>query len=121
MKLCLIVDDSDVIRRVARRLLEQMNFEVIEAQDGLQGIESCQARAPHSVLLDWQLPGMNGIEFIQALRSASHHKLPTILYCTTENDSADIARALDAGARAILLKPFDRSSLVAAMAEAGLA
>jgi two-component system chemotaxis response regulator CheY len=118
--LCLVIDDSDIIRTVARKLLEQAGFEVVEASDGSGGLEICQTNAPTIVLLDWRLPDMSGIEFVQALRRASHHALPTIVYCITENDPAEIARAREAGARAILLKPFDRTSLSSALAEAGI-
>ncbi|MGE5513247.1 MAG: response regulator [Bacteroidota bacterium] len=120
MKRCLIVDDSDVIRKVARVILERMDFDVIEANDGPNGIELCQARGPHVVLVDWEMPGMNGLAFLQALRAASHDQMPLIVYCTTENDPVDIGRARQAGADAVLMKPFDRASIMAAMAEIGL-
>lgn len=121
MKRCLIVDDSDIIRKVARRILETLNLEVSEAESGQAGIERCQSQLPDAILLDWLMPDMTGIDFLGALRVAAHDSQPYILYCTTENDPEDIARALSAGAHDVLLKPFSREELSTKMMQAGLA
>ena len=121
MKHCLVVDDSDIIRKIARRILETLNLEVSEADRGQAAIELCQAKAPDAILLDWLMPDMTGLEFLGALRVAVHDSRPFILYCTTENDPEDFARALSAGAHDILLKPFDCEELAAKMTQAGLA
>ncbi len=120
MKHCLVVDDSDVIRKVARRILESMHFEISEAGNGQEAIELCQAHTPDAILLDWHMPVMNGVEFLGALRLANLERKPYVIYCTTENDPADIARAFAAGADEYLLKPFDRESLEAKLTDIGL-
>ena len=120
MKHCLVVDDSDVIRKVARRILESMNFEITEAENGQEAIERCQSRTPDAILLDWHMPVMSGFEFLGALRLAHLAKRPFVLYCTTENDPSELTRAFAAGADDYILKPFDRESLEAKMADAGL-
>jgi len=121
MKRCLVVDDSDIIRKIARRIIETMNLEVSEAETGQAGIDRCQIERPDAILLDWMMPDMTGIDFLGALRGAARDSQPFILYCTTENDPEDIARALSAGAHDILLKPFSREELAAKIAQAGLA
>jgi two-component system chemotaxis response regulator CheY len=113
MKNCLVVDDSDVIRKVARRILEKMNFEITEAENGQQAIEQCKTRAPDVVLVDWMMPVMSGMEFLGALRLAKLDRKPFVVYCTTENDPADISKAMAAGADDVMLKPFDRDAIEA--------
>jgi len=108
---CLIVDDSDVIRRVTRRILEDLRYEVIEAESGQEAIDLCNIATPDAILLDWHMPGMMGIEVIAKLRSGPDDRKPYIVYAVTENDSADITRALTAGASDYILKPFDRRDL----------
>ena len=120
MKHCLVVDDSEVIRKVARRILKTMNFEVSEAENGQEAIERCQMRTPDAILLDWQMPVMSGVEFLGSLRLANLAKRPFVIYCTTENDPSDIARAFAAGADEYILKPFDREAIEAKMTDAGL-
>ena len=120
MKHCLVVDDSDVIRKVARRILETMNFEVSEAENGQEAIERCKSRAPDAILLDWHMPVMGGFEFLGALRLSNLERKPFVLYCTTENDPAELTRAFAAGADDYVLKPFDRESIESKLANAGL-
>ena len=121
MKHCLVVDDSEVIRKVARRILESMHFEISEAETGQQAIEMCKASTPDAILLDWMMPVMSGVEFLGALRLANLEKRPYIIYATTENDQSELTRAFTAGADDYVLKPFDRASLVAKFTEAGFA
>ena len=64
MKSCLVVDDSSVIRKVARRILEDLSFTITEAEDGQQALERCQAEMPDAILLDWNMPVMDGLEFL---------------------------------------------------------
>ena len=112
MKRCLIVDDSNVIRKVARLILETQNFEVAEAEDGQEALDVCGRETPDVILLDWHMHGMGAIEFLTAIRLARAEKRPYIVYCTTENDPDDLARAYAAGADDYMLKPFDRAALV---------
>ena len=68
MKTCLVVDDSRVIRMVARKILQDLNFTVIEAENGQIALESCETSLPDAVLLDWNMPVMNGLTFLQELK-----------------------------------------------------
>ena len=99
MKSCLIVDDSKVIRKVARHILETLEFEVEEAGDGQEALSRCETKMPDVVLLDWNMPVMSGMEFLK------------VVFCTTENDMAHIRAALEAGADEYVMKPFDRETL----------
>jgi len=111
MKTCLIVDDSKVIRKVARHILETIQFAVDEAGDGREALAYCQATPPDVVLLDWNMPVMSGMEFLRALAQAGIARRPKIVFCTTENGIAHIRAAIAAGADEYVMKPFDRETL----------
>ncbi len=121
MKHCLVVDDSSVIRKVARRILEQNGFEIVEAENGQEAFERCQQNMPDVVLLDWDMPVMGAMEFMSALKhSVNSQKRPIIFYCTTENDPVEISNALASGAKDFILKPFDRAAIEAKLMDCGL-
>ena len=111
MKSCLIVDDSKVIRKVARHILETLEFEVEEAGDGREALTAAKRSMPDVVLLDWNMPVMSGMEFLKLLRQRGHSDQPKVVFCTTENDMAHIRAALEAGADEYVMKPFDRETL----------
>lgn len=111
MKTCLVVDDSKVIRKVARHILETLDFAVDEAEDGREALSRCQVQMPDVILLDWNMPVMGGIEFLRTLRQQDSAAQPKVVFCTTENDMAHIRAALDAGADEYVMKPFDRETL----------
>ena len=120
MKNCLIVDDSSVIRKVARRILEGLEFKIAEAEDGEQALEACRSQMPDAVLLDWNMPRMDGYEFLRVLRRMPDGDRPKVVFCTSENDVAHIARALHAGANEYIMKPFDKEIVEAKFQEVGL-
>ena len=120
MKTCLVVDDSSVIRKVARRILEGLDFQIVEAEDGQKALEVCKRAMPEAVLLDWNMPVMDGYEFLRALRKLPNGTGPKVVFCTTENDVAHIARALHAGADEYIMKPFDKDIVTAKFQEVGL-
>ena len=120
MKSCLVVDDSSVIRKVARRILEGMEFQITEAEDGEQALGACQVALPDAILLDWNMPKMDGYEFLRSLRRMPGGDSPKVVFCTTENDVAHIARALHAGANEYIMKPFDKEIVEAKFQEVGL-
>ncbi|MFZ0524135.1 MAG: response regulator [Xanthobacteraceae bacterium] len=120
MKTCLIVDDSSVIRKVARRILEGLEFQIVEAENGEEAIVSCQTQMPDAILLDWNMPKMDGYDFLRALRRLPSGDRPKVVFCTTENDVAHIARALHAGANEYIMKPFDKDIVEAKFQEVGL-
>lgn len=120
MKTCLVVDDSRVIRKVARRILEDIGFEIAEASDGMEALAWCRAAMPDAVLLDWNMPMMTGIEFLRHLRLEPGGDKPIVVFCTVENDIERIREALDCGANEYIMKPFDGDIIASKFAEAGL-
>ena len=121
MKTCLVVDDSKVIRKVARHILETMNFVVSEACDGREALEACLASPPVVILLDWNMPVMSGMDFLRALRETSLPVKPKVVFCTTENGMAYIRAAIEAGADEYVMKPFDRDTLESKLSIVGVA
>jgi two-component system chemotaxis response regulator CheY len=106
-RLCLVVDDSKIIRRIARQIVESLGFECVEAEDGVFAMEAVKARIPDVVLLDWNMPNMNGYDFMLACRAHPGGDKPIIIFCTTENEMAQILKAMSAGANEYIMKPFD--------------
>ena len=121
MKTCLIVDDSRVIRKVSRHILETLDFEVEEAENGKEGLDRCMESMPDVVLLDWNMPVMTGIEFITRLRQRDGGDKPKVVFCTTENDVAHIREAISAGADEYVMKPFDHETLQIKLQLVGMA
>ena len=120
MKTCLVVDDSRVVRKIARRILEEMGFEITEAEDGEKALEVCKLAMPNAVLLDWNMPVMDGYEFLGHLRRMPGGDVPKVVFCTTENGMDHISRALHAGANEYIMKPFDKDIVAAKFQEVGL-
>ncbi len=120
MKTCLVVDDSRVIRKVARRILEEIGFDIAEASDGMEALAWCRAAMPDAILLDWNMPVMNGIDFLRQLRREPGGEAPVVIFCTVENEAANILEALQAGANEYIMKPFDGDIIEAKFAEAGV-
>jgi two-component system chemotaxis response regulator CheY len=120
LKHCLVVDDSRVIRKVACNILNALNFETVEAEDGAAALDACRTSMPDVILLDLQMPSMTGIEFLRGLRRQTHGDRPYVLLCTTENDVQRLTEALNAGADQYLMKPFDRESLAEKLSQAGI-
>lgn len=120
MKSCLVVDDSKVVRSVARKILEGLDFKVEEAGDGQQALDACKRQMPEAVLLDWNMPVMSGIEFLRALRETDGGDQPIVVFCTTENDMAHIQEALGAGANEYIMKPFDSEIVESKFIQVGL-
>ncbi len=120
MKTCLVVDDSSVVRKIARRILEGLEFEVTEAEDGEKALQICQQKLPDAVLLDWNMPVMDGFEFMGHMRRLPGGDQPKVVFCTTENNVAHIAQALSGGANEYIMKPFDKDIIADKFAEVGL-
>ena len=116
----LVVDDSGVVRRIARRMLEEAGFLVDEAGDGHDALRQLHEALPDAVLLDWNMPVMNGIECLRALRQAFGAQRPSVILCTTENDPGFIVLAIEAGAQEYIMKPFDDAILLGKLEQLGL-
>lgn len=121
MRRCLVVDDSRVIRKVARRILEDMRFQIEEAGDGMAALTACRRQMPDAILLDWTMPVMSGIDFLRRLRAEPGGDKPAVVFCTTENDIERMSEALEAGADEYMMKPFDGDILQSKFIQAGLA
>src|SRR3954447_15380391 len=119
-KTCLIVDDSRVVRRVARHMLEAFEFVVDEAADGQEALAACERAMPDAILLDWNMPVMEGIDFLRVLRTEKGGEAPIVVFCTTCSDIRHIQEALGAGANDYTIKPFDQETLQDRFSRLGL-
>lgn len=120
---CLVVDDSKVIRKVARHILEGLAFTVVEAADGQEALTYCRSNRPDVILLDWNMPVMSGMEFLTAFNDLDygHEERPRVVFCTTENSIDHIRAAIEAGADEYVMKPFDRETLEGKLQLVGVA
>jgi two-component system chemotaxis response regulator CheY len=107
MKTCLVVDDSRFVRKVAREILEELDFEVAESEDGQQALDYCRQALPDCVLLDWIMPVMDGLAFMKEMRKLPGSGEVKVVFCTTRNELADVEEALAEGADEYIMKPFD--------------
>lgn len=120
MALSLVVDDSKVVRTVSKGIMEGLGFEVVEAEDGEKALAKCKERFPEVVLLDWNMPVMDGMEFLLAFRQLKESQNTKIIFCTTENDMAKIQAALASGADEYVMKPFDADIIKGKLLQLGL-
>ena len=112
MKRCMFVDDSAVIRKVAKRILGGPDLQIIEAATGFDAIAMCVSDMPEIIVVDGALPDMSAVEFIRRVRAIQTPVKPQIAICLTEVDIGAIMRAKRAGAQGYLLKPFNRPQLL---------
>jgi two-component system chemotaxis response regulator CheY len=120
MKQVLVVDDSPVIRKIARRILEGMQLSTSEASDGREALAACSFQMPDALFVDGSMPGLDGYEFLRRLRKMPGGDRPKVVFCSTEQDVAMIARAMHAGADEFLIKPFDRAAVETKFGNLGL-
>ncbi len=120
MKTCLVVDDSKMIRRVAGRILKDLSFETSEAANGQDALDQCRGQMPDAILLDWNMPVMDGLNFLKTLRKEPKGGDPVVVFCTAERDVTKITEALEAGADEYVMKPFDSDIIESKFMMAGL-
>jgi two-component system, chemotaxis family, chemotaxis protein CheY len=120
VKRVLVVDDSALIRRMSRRMLENLNFEVYEAVNGSEAVEACERQAMDVILLDWNMPVMDGLTFLRQLRASSLLKQPKVIFCTTEHTPEKIELAIEAGADEFIMKPYDEEILHLKLRQVGV-
>ena len=118
--LCLVVDDSRTIRHVAATMLTGLGFKVAEAEHGAAAVAFCSKTVPDFVLLDWNMPEMDGITCLRALRAMPLSPRPIVVMCTTENGLSKIQEALEAGADEYIMKPYDQDVLQDKLDQLGL-
>jgi two-component system chemotaxis response regulator CheY len=119
VKLCLIVDDSRMIRKISRRIVESLGYEVSEAENGQEALAKCEDTMPDLVLLDWEMPVMTGVECVAALRRMTGGHRPKVVFCTMKGTKPDIREGLEAGADEYVIKPFDYDIMLAKLQRIG--
>ena len=110
----LVIDDARTVRLIIRSILTELGMEVIEAGNGREGLDRLRANDDvRLVLVDWNMPEMNGLEFVQAVRADRGYDAVRIMMVTTETEQEQVLRALTAGANEYLMKPFTKDILIA--------
>ena len=108
----LVIDDSRAMRMILCRMLRELGFDVAEAANGREGLQQLDAGLdPALVLVDWNMPEMTGIEFVEAVRKPPYTSEAKIVMVTTETEVPQMVRALEAGADEYVMKPFTKESI----------
>ena len=120
--LAVVIDDSSTMRRIIRASVTRLGFSVYEATDGLDALDLLQQipNVPDICLVDWNMPNMNGLEFVRTVRKLDDYRSTWLMMVTTESEHSQIVRALAAGAHEYLIKPFTQDGLEAKLAYLGL-
>lgn len=119
-KTCLLVDDSSVVRKICRKIVEELGFAAVEACDGKDAMDKCNESIPDVILLDWNMPVMDGLEFLKSYRDKQIEHGTVVIFCTTENDITKIMTAMEAGANEYIMKPFDADIIKSKFEQMGL-
>jgi two-component system chemotaxis response regulator CheY len=116
-----VIDDSRAMRMILRRVLTSSGFDVVEAGDGQQALDVVAAGpVPDVALIDWNMPVMNGLDFVIAVRANKDYRQMTLMMVTTESEHGQIVRALAAGAHEYVLKPFTNEAITEKLSLLGL-
>jgi two-component system chemotaxis response regulator CheY len=117
----LILDDSRAMRMILRRIMHAAGFEVVEAADGRQGLDALAAGPlPDVALVDWNMPGLDGLSFVKAVRDNPAYRPMSLMMVTTESEHDQVVRALAAGAHEYIIKPFTADAIVEKLELLGL-
>ncbi|MEM9495504.1 MAG: response regulator [Pseudomonadota bacterium] len=116
----LIVDDSEVIRKITARIVEDLGLVALEAENAADGVEISRDEKPAAVLLDWDLPSLGALDFLRGAASLAEGDKPEIILCATENDPEQFALAKAAGAAHHILKPYEHESIQDKLSDIGL-
>ncbi len=119
-KTCLVVDDSEVIREIAVRIMSDLGIEAAEAENAAAAVTYCREKKPGLVLLDWDLPSMGALDFLRGAGELQPEDKPEIILCSTENDPQQFTLAKAAGAAHHILKPFDKNVIESKLQEIGV-
>jgi two-component system, chemotaxis family, chemotaxis protein CheY len=120
MKTCLVVDDSRVVRKVAGGIMTKLGFSIAEAEDGEKAYIYCTQQFPDLILLDWYMPVLDGIGFLEKLRAMPGGDKPVVIMCTTENNMTNIQKAIMTGANEYVMKPFDEGIISSKLSQVGM-
>lgn len=115
MPQCLIADDSKVIRMILSKIMNNMKYDVIEAEDGEEVVELCETKEPDLIIMDTKLPILDGIDAMYKIREMQKIKQPKIIFCSSITDPERIREALDGGADDYIMKPFDEEIILSKM------
>lgn len=117
----LIVDDSRAMRTILKRMLAELGHDSVEAAHGAEALARLQEVGPLDVaLVDWNMPEMNGFEFVKAVRSDNRYGAMPLVMVTTESDQKDVLAALEAGANEYVMKPFSKEVMQEKLALLGI-
>jgi Response regulator containing CheY-like receiver domain and AraC-type DNA-binding domain len=120
MTTCLIVDDSKIVRKVVRRIVEVFGFTILEAENGREAVDHVRATAVDVMILDWNMPVMDGMECMKTIRGDTEVQQPKIIFCTTENEFNKIQQAMMNGADEYVMKPFDEAIIAGKLSQLGI-
>lgn len=120
MPKCLIADDSKIIRMLLAKIMNNLNFETFEAEDGEEVVELCQIRETELIIMDWRLPVLEGIDALYKIRNIKKIKQPKVIFCSSLTEVEKIKEALDGGADDYIMKPFDEEIIYSKLAILGL-
>lgn len=117
----LVIDDSRAMRLVLRRILQGCSFEVLEAADGVEALEVLRQHGPADLaLVDWNMPRMDGLEFVRTVRREPAHRGLCLMMVTSESEGSRVAAALAAGAHEYVMKPFSPEMIIEKLGILGL-
>ncbi len=118
----IIIDDSRAMRLILRRIIAKLGFDAVEAGDGQAALDRIAElpEPPQLALVDWNMPVMNGLDFVTAVRKDPRLRDMTLVMVTTESEQSQIVRALAAGAHEYVIKPFTEDSMIDKLALLGL-
>jgi len=118
----LVLDDSRAMRMILGRILREAGFEVVEAPDGRAGLDVLAAGPlPDLALVDWNMPEMDGLSFVEEVRRHDRYSAMTLMMVTTESEQSQIVKALEAGAHEYVIKPFTADAIIDKLSLLGLA
>lgn len=120
MKTCLIVDDSKIVRKVVQRIVEAFGFNILEAENGREAVNQTRAHKVDVIILDWNMPVMDGMECMKEIRADASISQPKIIFCTTENEFSKIQQAIMNGADEYVMKPFDEAIIAGKLRQLGI-
>ena len=118
----MVIDDSRAMRMILKRIVTKLDFDAVEAGDGQEALNllADMPEVPELALIDWNMPNMNGLEFVTNVRSEPRLREMTLVMVTTESEQSQIVRALAAGAHEYVIKPFTEGAMIEKLALLGL-
>jgi len=119
-KTCLVIDDSKMIRKLVQTMLEELGFEVRGAEDGLVALAEAKKGLPDLIMLDWNMPVMDGLSFLKEFKALPNSENTKVIFCTTENELEKIQAAITQGADEYIMKPFDKDILKDKLMQTGI-